>query len=400
MVKAMLNLANWGVEVFRLDSTAFLWKRLGTNCMNQVEAHWILQALRSIVQIATPAVVLKAEAIVPTADLPAYLGDQEKHIKECQIAYHSSLMAAAWMALAEQKTDVLRCVIERTPSLPQEATWLTYVRCHDDIGWNVLRAEVAAVSVSAEAAQQRLQAVSRFYSEQGEGFADGLRFQASDPQAVHGTVGMTASLCGVRGATLASNQMALRRILLMYALAMSFGGMPLLYMGDELAQINDRSYLDDIDRSHDGRWLQRPLFDVAAMNELESADQNSLPLAAYSGLRRLLGKRRQLAAFSAQVPSRLIQLPHSSVLAFVRASLDSDTASKCKPVLCLFNFSETEAVLDWKQVHDALLLKAGDLVSWERQQDLHLIGVEEDRVIKAASDHQIVLAAYAALWIS
>lgn len=400
MVKAMLNLANWGVEVFRLDSTAFLWKRLGTNCMNQVEAHWILQALRSIVQIAAPAVVLKAEAIVPTADLPAYLGDQEKHIKECQIAYHSSLMAAAWMALAEQKTDVLQCVIKRTPSLPSEATWLTYVRCHDDIGWNVLRAEVAAVSDSAAVAQQRLQAVSRFYSEQGEGFADGLRFQASDPQAVHGTVGMTASLCGVRGATLESNQMAVRRVLLMYALAMSFGGMPLLYMGDELAQTNDRSYLDDIDRSHDGRWLQRPLFDVAAMGELERADQNSLPFAIYSGLRHLLEKRGQLAAFSAQIPSRLIQLPHASVLAFVRADLESDAALKCKPVLCLFNFSETETVLDWKEVQVALQSSVGDLVIWDWQQELHLFSVEKDLVIDTESDHQIVLAAYAALWIS
>lgn len=400
MVKAMLNLANWGVEVFRLDSTAFLWKRLGTNCMNQVEAHWILQALRSIVQIAAPAVVLKAEAIVPTADLPAYLGNQEKHIKECQIAYHSSLMAAAWMALAEQKTDVLRCVIDRTPRLPKEATWLTYVRCHDDIGWNVLRAEVAAVSDTIEVAQHRLQAVSRFYSEQGEGFADGLRFQASDTQAVHGTVGMTASLCGVRGATFASNQMAVRRILLMYALAMSFGGMPLLYMGDELGQTNDRSYLDDIDRSHDGRWLQRPLFDSSAMGELERADQNTLPHAVYSGLRRLLEKRRQLAAFSAQVPSRLIQLPHASVFAFVRGDVGSDAVPTCKPVLCLFNFSESETVLDLRQVVDEMQSSSGDLLSWDSQNTLHVFGVEQERVINTEDDRQIVLAAYAALWIS
>lgn len=400
MVKAMLNLANWGVEVFRLDSTAFLWKRLGTNCMNQDEAHWILQALRSIVQIAAPAVVLKAEAIVPTADLPAYLGNEEKQIKECQIAYHSSLMAAAWMALAEQKTDVLQCVIEHTPSLPKQASWLTYVRCHDDIGWNVLRAEVTAVSESTSIAQERLQAVSRFYSEQGEGFADGLRFQASDPSAVHGTVGMAASLCGVKGKALASNQTATRRMLLMYALAMSFGGMPLLYMGDEFAQTNDRLYLQDIDRSHDGRWLQRPMFDEVALNLVHQADQGSVSYVLYAALNRLLEKRRQSPAFSAQIPAHLIRLPHTSILAFVRGEFDCGTNWKLKPVLCLFNFSDAEIVLNWSQLVEATKASLGAGANYFSRKDLSLFGVDEDVLFNAEDGHRVVLKAYAALWIS
>lgn len=398
MVKALLNLANWGVEVFRLDSTAFLWKRLGTNCMNQAEAHWILQALRCIAQIAAPAVVLKAEAIVPTADLPAYLGDETQHIKECQIAYHSSLMAAAWMALSEQKTEVLQCVIQRTPVLPAQASWLTYVRCHDDIGWNVLRAELAAVSASAKESQQRLQSVSSFYSGQGAGFADGLRFQASDPQAVHGTVGMTASLCGVRGTELASNQMAVRRICLMYALAMSVGGLPLLYMGDEFGQTNDRSYLDDVDRSHDGRWLQRPMFDLRAMSKVQQADQTSVAFAVYSGVQRLLEGRRQLPAFAARSSRRLLQLPQASVLAFVRGEceLDSTATVSVKPVLCLFNFSENGLVLEWDQLVQLLGVQS----SLASQQEFQVLSADGDSVFNAEHAGKLVLKAYATLWLT
>ncbi|HWW72509.1 MAG TPA: alpha-amylase family glycosyl hydrolase, partial [Duganella sp.] len=132
MAAAMLRLANRGIEVFRLDSTAFLWKREGTNSMNQPEAHQLLQALRAIVDIVAPGVLLKAEAIVPTRELPAYLGSTAA--PECHIAYHSSLMAAGWVALAEQNTGVLREVIRNTPPLPSAATWLSYLRCHDDIG--------------------------------------------------------------------------------------------------------------------------------------------------------------------------------------------------------------------------------------------------------------------------
>ena len=64
MALTMLRLANRGIEAFRLDSTAYLWKRLGTDCMNQPEAHAILQALRAVSDIVTPGVLLKAEAIV------------------------------------------------------------------------------------------------------------------------------------------------------------------------------------------------------------------------------------------------------------------------------------------------------------------------------------------------
>ena len=199
---------------------------------------------------------------------------------------------------------------------------------------------------------------------------------------------------------MASNQMAVRRMLLMYALAMSFGGMPLLYMGDELAQTNDSSYLDDIDRSHDGRWLQRPMFDEVAMNQVHHADQASLAYIVYSGLQRLLEKRRQLPAFSAQVPSRLIRLPRSSVLAFVRGELEGGANSEHKPVLCLFNFSELEVVLDQAQLREAMKTSLGLGADLVLQKGCSSCGVDGDVQFNAGNDDRIVLAAYAALWIS
>ncbi len=70
----VLFLAGAGVEVVRLDAIAFLWKRMGTNCQNQPEVHAITQALRSLLRIACPATLLKAEAIVGPDDLAHYLG--------------------------------------------------------------------------------------------------------------------------------------------------------------------------------------------------------------------------------------------------------------------------------------------------------------------------------------
>lgn len=312
MAQAMLRLANRGVEVFRLDSTAFLWKRVGTNSMNQPEAHQLLQALRAIVDIVAPGVLLKAEAIVPTRELPAYLGSA--NAAECHIAYHSSLMAAGWVGLAEQNTEVLRAVIANTPALPPAATWLSYVRCHDDIGWNVLRAEAAAGGADSAA---RLARVARFFSGAEGSYARGAAFQSSDPNAAHGSNGMAAALTGLQSArTEQERELAMRRMLLLHGLALSFGALPVLYMGDELAMENDESYLQRPQHAMDSRWLQRPRFD---RQRWQQRHDGATPAGRmYQALTALVRARQAHAALAAHAPRTLLEDAPAGVLALAR----------------------------------------------------------------------------------
>ncbi|WBS04015.1 alpha-amylase family glycosyl hydrolase [Pseudoduganella sp. SL102] len=327
---ALLRLANRGVEVFRLDSTAFLWKREGTACMNQPEVHALLQALRAIVGIAAPAVLLKAEAIVPTRDLPAYLGDAGT--PECHLAYHSTLMAAGWAALAEQETGLLRAVIARTPNPPPGASWLTYVRCHDDIGWKILLDE-------AGGAAGRLAAVARFFHGEGGTYAAGVPFQdgAAAPSAgtITATNGMAAALTGFETAEgPLAREMALRRLLLVHGVALAFGGMPMLYMGDELGTSNDHAYRTDAQRAHDTRWVQRPVFDDASLARRDDPDTWSGRV--FHALRALVEERRQCPALAADVPRKLLPVPDDALLALARGD----------DFLALFNFSERTMVVD------------------------------------------------------
>jgi len=312
MAAAMLRLANRGIEVFRLDSTAFLWKREGTNSMNQPEAHQLLQALRAIVDIVAPGVLLKAEAIVPTRELPAYLGSAQA--PECHIAYHSSLMAAGWVALAEQGTGVLREVIRNTPALPAAATWLSYVRCHDDIGWNVLRAEASADGGDSAA---RLARVARFFSGAEGSYAVGAAFQSTDPNAAHGSNGMAASLAGLQSAgTDEERALALRRMLLLHGLALSFGALPVLYMGDELAMENDYSYLQRSQHAMDSRWLQRPVFDQQRWKH--RYDVSTVPGMMHQALAKLVRIRRRHDALAANAPRTLLADAPDGMLALAR----------------------------------------------------------------------------------
>ncbi|MES2042215.1 MAG: amylosucrase [Pseudomonadota bacterium] len=374
MAAALLRLANRGVEAFRLDSTAFLWKRAGTKCMNQPEAHQILQALRSLVDIAAPGVLLKAEAIVETAELPAYLGSRDgtNSKQECHLAYHSSLMAASWVALAEQDTSLLRHVFAGTPALPEQSSWLTYVRCHDDIGWNVLRPEA---SIEAEDVQQRLARVSRFYSGDGS-YARGASFQANDPAAVHGTVGMAAALTGFSSAqTTAEKHQASQRLLLLYGLSFCFGGMPLIYMGDELAQANDDIYQQVPAQAADSRWLHRPVWDEKLYGQRHSSSHDAG--AVFNALAHMLQQRRQLPQLAAQAVRHLLHAKDPAVLAFLRGNPD-------EALLFLGNFSENSISLNMTE-----LLVGYDIPGqgWV------------DQLSKLDVDNTLTLQAYSQLWL-
>ena len=314
MLQSLLRLANRGIEVFRLDSTAFLWKRPGTNCMNQPEAHELLQVMRAIVDIAAPGVLLKAEAIVPTRELPAYFGSSDA--PECHLAYHSTLMAAGWAALAEQDTSLLRSVIASTPPLPAGASWLTYVRCHDDIGWNVLRAEATADTPGDPST--RLATIARFFGD-GASYAAGVPFQTSAGHAVHGTNGSAAALAGLeKAADAQAEDDAVRRLMLLHGLAMSFGGLPVLYMGDELGMENDHAYLTDPARAHDTRWVQRAPFDVARCASRH--DPLTRAGKVWLALQDLIEQRRTRPALAAGVPCELLATAHPAVLAFRRGT--------------------------------------------------------------------------------
>jgi amylosucrase len=317
MALALLRLANLGVEVFRLDSTAYLWKREGSDCMNQPEAHTILQALRALTDIAAPAVLLKAEAIVPMAQLPPYFGNGDARGHECQLAYHSTLMAAAWVALAEQRGDIVQGVIAQTPALPSTCAWLSYVRCHDDIGWNVLRHEAAGGN---GAAPFDLAHAARFFAGDVPGsYARGAAFQSSG-DGVHGSNGMSAALVGIEAALADGDpdalELGIRRLLLLYAVALAMPGIALLYMGDELALGNDAGYRNDPLRRHEGRWLHRPAMDWE--RAARRGDRSSLPGQVYARLRGLIAARAATAALAAQQPLRSLPLGNPALLGIAR----------------------------------------------------------------------------------
>ncbi|MCX7344317.1 MAG: alpha-amylase family glycosyl hydrolase [Alphaproteobacteria bacterium] len=348
IVKIMLFLANRGVAVVRLDAVAFMWKRMGTRCQNEPEVHQLLQALRAASRVVAPALIHKEEAIVAPKDLIPYLGQGRHTGREGNLAYHNSLMVQFWSALATRETRLMTHVLKsHFPRSFVNATWGTYLRCHDDIGWAITDEDASAAGISGAAHRNFL---ADFYAGSFPGsFARGGEFQSNPGTGDRRSNGSCASLCGLESAIAAGDpaaiDAAIHRILMGHALVASFGGIPLIYMGDEIGITNDHGYESDPNLAHDGRWMHRPMMDWSRAARRREA--GSIENRIYTGLRRIIEKRRATPQIHAANPVDILDLDVDGIFAFARPS---PTGS----LVCVFNFAE-----QWRSIDSARLSQAG-----------------------------------------
>ncbi len=312
----VLFLANLGVEVVRLDAIAFIWKRLGTTSQNQPEVHAITQVLRAVARIACPAVVFKAEAIVAPAHVIQYLGVGARYGKVSELAYHNSLMVQIWSMLASRDVRLSVHVLRAISDVPSTTAWITYVRCHDDIGWAIDDADAAAVYLSGWSHRRFL---SDFYSgDYWQSPARGLVFQDNEVTGDRRISGMTASLAGLDAALEAADeaaaQTAIDRILLVHAIVLGWGGVPVIWMGDELALRNDPDWAADPAHATDNRWVHRPRmpWDVAERRP------GSIEQRVFDGLVHLAAVRAGLVHLHASVRAEPLEATDPGVLAVLR----------------------------------------------------------------------------------
>ena len=379
IVSVMLFLANRGVEVLRLDAVAFLWKRMGTRCQNEPEVHDILQALRAATRIAAPAVIHKEEAIVSPRDLVPYLGTGIHTGREGNLAYHNSLMVQFWSALASRDTRLMTTVLRtHFPTHFRNATWATYLRCHDDIGWAVTDEDAGALGLSGPAHRGFL---ADFYEGVFPGsFARGALFQSNPLTGDKRSSGTTASFCGLDKA-LAENdpagiETAIHRILMGHALIAAYGGVPLLYMGDEIGLVNDHSYLADPDRAHDSRWMHRPAMDWAKAERRSVA--GSVEARIHAGLVEIMRRRKATPHLHADSPTEILDSGANGVFVFRRAS-------PLGALLAFHNFTE-----EWRAMPRGFAEVNGASGFVDRLTG-HVV---------ATDDGVILLPPYARLWLT
>lgn len=357
-------LANLGVAALRLDATPFVWKQEGTSCENLPEAHIVLELLSAFARVVAPGIELLSEAIVHPDDVPRYVRPQE-----CTMGYNPTTMALMWEAAATRNVALLADGLRRRTRLPPGCQWLTYLRCHDDIGWGFADEDAVGLGLDPDGHRRFL---NDFYSGEFPGsFAAGSRFQVNPSTGDARISGTLATLAGleraIESASDANIDLAVRRIIALFTVMYTSVGIPLLYLGDEIGQLNDTSYFSDHQLSDDNRWSHRPVFDWDIL--AGAHDGSGAPGRILAAVRALSANRAASPAFRSSTPL-VLESGHPSVIAYRRSAGGVE-------VTVAVNLSESSAATslvavgdEWNDTPDpagAVTLEAYGTRVWEQR---------------------------------
>lgn len=318
MLDVILFWANRGADILRLDAVAFLWKKIGSMCQNEREAHLILQLLKDCCQVTAPGVLFIAEAIVAPVEITKYFGEDAINAKECEIAYNATFMAVLWDAVATKNAKLLIQSVKSLPDKLDRATWLNYVRCHDDIGLGFDDRDIEAVGYNPLAHRQFL--IDYYTGSYNTSPARGLPFGHNDKNGDTRISGSLASLVGLERALEEEDQAAIddaiRMILLLHSMIFSFGGIPLLYYGDEIGTLNDRTYLQDPAKANDSRWAHRPRIDWRKADLRKTSE--TIESRLFSSLKKMIAVRKEIRAFADFNNRELVDVENHHLFIFWR----------------------------------------------------------------------------------
>lgn len=339
MMYNFLFLANQGMDIIRIDAVPYIWKELGTSCRNLKEVHTIVRMMRMIAEIVCPSVILLGEVVMEPEKVVPYFGTVEK--PECHMLYNVTTMATTWNSIATRDIRLLKKQMDIVSRLPKQYTFLNYLRCHDDIGWGIDFDTMKQWGMEEPSHKRYLN--DYFTGKIADSISRGELYNDDPVTQDARFCGTTASMCGIEAAGFEGNaekmQTAIQEDLMLHAYMLTQSGIPMLYSGDELGQVNDYSYKDDAEKASDSRYLHRGAFlwELADKRKDLSTVQGQL----FQMLNRLEQIRRQENVFSQEAEVYTYDVHNDSILGILREY-------KGERFIALFNFSESEQTA-WMQ---------------------------------------------------
>ena len=331
MTANMLYLCNQGIDIIRLDAVPYIWKTLGTNCRNLPEVHNLVRIMRIACEIVCPGTLLLGEVVMEPSKVVPYFGSVSK--PECHTLYNVTTMASTWHTVATKDVRLLKHQLGQVFALPKQYVFLNYLRCHDDIGWGLDYDYLQQFGIEEvphkKYLNDYLKGVWPGSDSRGELYND-------DPKLGDARLcGTTASLSGIEAAEYEKDKNKLSKYigldLMLHAFLLTQSGIPVLYSGDEIGQLNDYSYHNDPHKKDDSRYLHRGSLDWASVARRH--EEGTREKCIFDGIRKLTKLRNSHRVFESAADTWIIETWNDHVLGIGRYY-------KGEKLIALFNFND------------------------------------------------------------
>lgn len=355
MMYNFLFLANKGIDIIRIDAVPYIWKELHTQCRNLKQVHTIVRMMRIISEIVCPGILLLGEVVMEPEKVAPYFGTVEK--PECHMLYNVTTMATTWHTVATRDVRLLKKQLDIVNHLPKDYVFLNYLRCHDDIGWGLDYPTLLSEGIGERSHKEYLNNYFQGYA--GASNSRGELYNADPVTGDARFCATTASMCGIEKAGFEQDAQAMQKAIQLDVMLHSYmfmqSGIPVLYGGDEIGQVNDYSYKEDPNKASDSRYLHRGAMNWKLAENI--TDETTVEGQIFTRLSKLEQIRKQERVFVSNADTWTIETWDSSVLCIGRYF-------EGEKMIGLFNFSEYDKTA-WINETDGEYV---DLISGRKMQ--------------------------------
>lgn len=233
--------------------------------------------------------------------------------------YNVTTMATTWHTVATFDVSLLKRQLDIVSSLPKDYVFLNYLRCHDDIGWGLDYDVLRGQGMEERAHKQYLNDYFQGYA--GGSSSRGELYNADPVTGDARFCGTTASMCGVEQAAAQGDpegmERAVRLDVMLHGYMFMQSGIPVIYSGDEIGQINDYSYKDNPAKAADSRYVHRGAMDWTLAENI--GDPATVQGRLFGALNRLAQIRRREKVFVSGADLRTVDTGDKSVLGLARS---------------------------------------------------------------------------------
>jgi sucrose phosphorylase len=347
-----------GVMLFRLDAVAFLWKQIGTPCINLVETHEVIRLLRLLIEHNNKEAIIITETNIPSRENLSYFGNAN----EAHLIYNFTLPPLILYTLLKGQSTLLKQWMMSMPPAQTGTTYFNFIASHDGIGLRPVEGILSDEEVHDLASLM-----------QSFGGAVSWRTLA-DGQ--HQPYELNISLIDAfKGTFEGKDGYQLQRFISAHAIMLALEGMPAFYIHSLLATPNDHQKMA---LTSNNRSINRHVWDYDALiSALE--DVNSPHKEAFSQITRIISIRKKQRAFHPNATQFTMHFD-DALFAFWRQSQD-----RAQSIFCIYNITNQVQQFALKDVNLIELDDWRDLISGHQYVD-----PRED----------IVLQPYAFVWIT
>jgi len=320
MIDILLSYIHRGVRIIRLDAIAYLWKEVGTNCINLPQTHEIVKLLRDVVEYVAPGTVLLTETNLPHEENISYFGDGD----EAHMVYQFSLPPLLLHTLQSGSAVHLTGWAAGLVPPSKGCTYLNFTASHDGIGVRPLEGLLDSVEIAALV--DKVRECSGLVSSRVMGDGEEVPYELN--------ITYFDALRQVNGED--DSELHIARFLCSQAIMLSLQGVPAIYFHSLFGSSNNLSGVEETGRN---RVINRARFDDGFLREM-IADEATVIGRVFKRYKELLNKRRSHPGFHPDVPQQVITCLEDNLFGLVRNVTNGDN------LVCLFNVGATVHTID------------------------------------------------------